>query len=97
MPTAQYFRGGNRLKPRPNDVRIDPATGLLLPTHGVSVFDSPQGLEQFGGAFHLTAIPATLKIIQRGRNPHHFEIVPAHSMTMAAFEMALDKINLVPV
>jgi hypothetical protein len=91
-----YYRGGNSLTPRPQDVRIDPATGLLLTTHGVFVFDRPDGLERFGGAFRVTAIPDTLKIIRRGRNPHHFEIVPAQPMTLADYEAALGQIVLVP-
>ena len=92
-----YYCGGNSLAPRPQDVRIDPATGLLLTTHGVSVFDRPDGLERFGGAIRVTAVPATLGIIRRGRNPHHFEIVPAQPMTMTDYEDALSRIVLVPV
>lgn len=92
-----YYRGGNSLTPRPQDVRIDATTGLLLTTHGVSVFDRPDGLEHFGGAFRVTAVPATLAIIQRGRNSHHFEIVPAQAMTMAEYENALNQIVLTPV
>jgi hypothetical protein len=92
-----FYRGGNSLTPRPQDVRIDPATGLLLTTHGVSVFDRPDGLDRFGGAYRVTAIPDTLRIIQRGRNLHHFEIVPAQPMAQVDYEDALSQIVLVQV
>jgi hypothetical protein len=96
--TAQgFYRGGNSLVPGPNDLRVDPVTGLLRPTHGVSVFDRPDGLERFGGAHRVEGIPDNLRIVQRGRNPHHFEIVPAAPMTRAEYEEALRKITLAPV
>jgi hypothetical protein len=50
MSSTTYFRGGNTLQPKPRDVRIDPTTGLVQTTHGVSVFDQPDGLDRFGGA-----------------------------------------------
>jgi hypothetical protein len=97
MPTIQYFRGGNSLKPKLHEVRIDPATGLLRTTHGVSVFNRPDNLARFGGAYRLGAISDTLKVIQRGRDPHHFEIVPAQPMTLVEYEEALDRIVLTSV
>jgi hypothetical protein len=93
---ADYYRGGNSLQPDPDEVKIDPATGLLQPTHGVSVFDRPDNLERFGGPYRVTNVPPELRIVQRGRNPRHFEIVPARPMTWAEYEAALGKIILVP-
>jgi len=49
MP-SEYFRSGRGLAPTPADVRIDPATGLVRTTHGVSVYDRPDNLDRFGGA-----------------------------------------------
>jgi hypothetical protein len=92
-----FYRGGPSLTPRPGDVRVDPATGLLQPTHGVSVFDRPDGLERFGGAHRLDAIPDNLRVIQRGRDQHHHEIVPAVPMTQAEYADSLAKIVLTPV
>jgi hypothetical protein len=83
MATAEYYRGGTNLKPRPFEVKIDPVTGLLQPTHGISVFSRPDSLDRFGGAFRVTCVPEELTIIQRGRDPTHFEIVPARPMTLA--------------
>ncbi len=96
MATDNYYRGGTSLKPRPFEVKIDPPTGLLQPTHGISVFSRPEPLERFGGAFRVTCVPEELKIIQRGRDPSHFEIVPARPMTLAEYEAALSTIVLVP-
>jgi hypothetical protein len=91
-----YYRGGTNLKPRPFEIRIDPVTGMVQPTHGISVFNRPNGLDRFGGAFRITGLPEELKIIQRGRDPSHFEIVPSHPMTLQDYEAALSKIILVP-
>ena len=97
MTTARFYRGGNNLQPRSGEVRIDPATGLVQTTHGVSVFDRPDNLERFGGAYELLSVPEKLRIIQRGRDPHHFEIVPATPMTLAEYEEALQLIVLAAV
>ena len=97
MSAPVYYRGGNGLKPMAGEVKVDPATGLLRTTHGISVWDRPDGLERFGGAYALSQVPAELTIIQRGRNLHHFEVVPAFPMPQAEYEDALSKIVLVAV
>jgi hypothetical protein len=91
---ARFYRGGSSLRPRPGEVRIDPATGLLRTTHGISVFDRPDNLDRFGGAYEVMTVPDNLRIIQRGRDPHHFEIVPAVPMSFAEYETALQQIVL---
>jgi hypothetical protein len=68
-----YYRGGPSLAARPIDVIINPKTGLVATTRGVSVFDRPDGLERFGGAYEVGPIPESLRIVKTGRNPHHFE------------------------
>jgi hypothetical protein len=97
MSPIDYYRGGSSLKPRPIDVRIDPATGLLRPGRGVSVFSRPDGLDRFGGAHRVTQVPPELAIVQVGRNPTHFEIVPVRPMNLDEYEQALGKIVLVPI
>jgi hypothetical protein len=92
-----FYRGGRSLVPRPGEVRTDPTSGLLRTTHGVSVYDRPDGLDRFGGAYQVTNLPSTLRILQRGRDPHHHEIVPASPMTEQEYEAALAQIVLVPV
>jgi hypothetical protein len=96
MPAA-FYRGGKSLKPKPGEVRIDPRTGLLQPTHGVSVYDRPDGLDRFGGAFEVVSLPDTLKVIQRGRDPHHYEIVPAQATPPEEYEQALDQVVMAAV
>lgn len=91
---VRFYRGGSSLQPRPGEVRIDPATGLLRTTHGISVSDRPDNLDRFGGAYEVMTVPNPLRIIQRGRDPHHFEIVPAAPMSLAEYEEALRKIDL---
>lgn len=94
---ARYYRGGSSLQPRRGEVRIDPATGLLRTTHGISAFDRPDNLDRFSGAYELMTVPDTLRIIQRGRDPHHFEIVPAAPMSLDEYEKALQQIVLTAV
>jgi hypothetical protein len=97
MTTPNYYRGGTNLKPKPRDVQIDAVSGLVQPTRGVSVFNRPDNLERFGGPHLVTNLPPELQVIQRGRDPTHFEIVPAHPMPLPEYEEALGKIVLVPV
>lgn len=97
MTTDNYYRGGPSMKPKRRDVHIDQATGLVLPTHGVSVFNRPKNLERFGGAYRLAHVPVELTIIQRGLDPSHFEVVPARPMTMGEYEQALNRVVLVRV
>ena len=97
MAADRFYRGGNSLKPKFREVKIDPATGLLQTHRGVSVFNRPDNLDRFGGAFLLTKVPESLQIIQQGRDLAHYEIVPASPMTMDDYEDALNGIVLVQV
>jgi len=45
----------------------------------------------------VTSVPETLRIVQRGRDLHHYEVVPAMPMTLTEYEGALGQIVLVPV
>ncbi len=97
MAARTFYRGGASLTPTPGDVRVDTATGLLRPTHGISVHDRPDGLERFGGAYQLDSIPGNLRIVQRGLNPHHYEIVPTYPMTADEYEQALRQVQMTAV
>jgi hypothetical protein len=97
MAAAEYYRGGTTMKPRPGELKRDFVIGMLKTTHGISVWDRPDGLARFGGAFRLSGLPPELRIIQRGKDPHHFEIVPAYPMPQAEYEDALDQVALAPV
>ena len=97
MAVLSFYRGGMSLSPRKIDVSIHRQTSLLQPTRGISVFSRPDGLERFGGAFQVTNVPPELQIIQIGRDPTHYEIVPAQPMTWQDYEDALAKIVLVAV
>jgi len=97
MFTDAFYRGGNSLTPNPHELRTDPRTGLLRTTHGISVYDRPDNLDRFGGAHRIAAVPDTLRIIQRGRDQHHFEIVPARPMTLAEYVQALNQITRIRV
>jgi hypothetical protein len=97
MPAKQYYRGGPSLKPRVIDLVFDPKTGLLRTDRGVSVFDKPDNLDRFGGAYLVTQLPPTLHIVQVGRNLHHHEIAPVNPMGQAEYEQALSLIVLVRV
>jgi hypothetical protein len=92
-----YYRGGASLVPRAIDVIINPTTGMVAPARGVSVYDRPDGMERFGGAYEVGPIPDTLRIIQKGRDLHHHEIVPAYAMPFEVYQAELAKIPLTPV
>jgi len=85
------------LAPRRIDVIINRKTGLVLPTRGVSVFDIPDGLGRFGGAYEVGLIPPALWVVKTGKSPHHFEIAPAFEMSFEQYEAELATIALKPV
>ena|SRR5438128_4200059 len=97
MTTIEFFRGGTNLKPRPREVRVDPATGLVQTTRGISVYSRPDNLDRFGGPHRVTNVPKELDIIQVGKDPNHYEIVASYPMSLAEYQAALNRIILVPV
>jgi hypothetical protein len=92
--TVWYYRGGRDLTPRPHDVRIDRQTGLLKIGYGISVFSNPERVAKFGGAFRLDQIPEGLIVIQRGKDPEHFEVVPSSPMSLEDYSTLLSHIIL---
>lgn len=97
MSDKRYYRGGNSLKPRVIDYNLDPDTGLVQPGRGVSVQDTPSGLDRFGGAHEVVSLPPTLEIVRAGRRAGHYEIAPVAPMTEADYEQALEQAVLVPI
>jgi RHS repeat-associated protein len=104
--TPRFFRGARpgedpTFAPRPNEYKVDPATGTVRPTHGVSVFDNPGSVASKGFEPHevnQSTIPSQLHIIQRGADPHHYEIVPqlGTSLTPEDFADLLGQISCFP-
>ena len=101
----RVFRGAKpgsapSFDPRPNDFKTDPVTGLVKPTHGISVFDNPESVSGKGFVPHEidpTSIPDTLKVQQRGADPKHFEIMPREPMHPQNFESELRRITTKPI
>jgi RHS repeat-associated protein len=81
---TNFYRGATpgeapSFVPRTNEFKIDPNTGFVKDTHGISVFDNPLSVSAAGRIPYRvdqSSIPDSLRIIQRGGDPHHFEIVP---------------------
>ena len=79
-----FFRGAKggeypSFAPRPGEYKVDPATGFVKDTHGVSVYDNPLSVTNGGRVPHevdLSSIPDSLRINQRGNDLSHFEIMP---------------------
>ena len=104
--TPRFFRGARpgedpTFAPRPNEYKVDPATGTVRPTHGVSVFDNPGSVASKGFEPHevnQSTIPSQLRIIQRGGDLHHYEIVPqlGTSLTPEDFADLLGQISCFP-
>jgi hypothetical protein len=66
--------------PSPHDFRVDPATGFVKHTYGLSTFDNPASLEERGFVPHeidVESLNTELVFIHRGRDRAHYEIVPA--------------------
>ncbi len=93
-PNSSVYRGGKDFTVKPNEVRFNKITGNVKTTHGVSVNLDPNSVSKFGGAYKIDGIPDGLKIIQRGANPSHFEIVPTYEMPLETFQMLLNKIPI---
>jgi RHS repeat-associated protein len=88
-----YYRGGGDFTIRDRDIKIDPQTGLLKTTHGISLNTDPNGLDKFGGAYRITNLPKSLKVIQRGKDENHYEVVPGEQMSKESFQKALNEIT----
>jgi RHS repeat-associated protein len=90
----RYWRGSRGgqapdFTPGPNEYRVDPNTGTVKPTHGVSVFDNPESVSAKGFQPHevdQSTIPDTLQIKQRGTDPHHYEIMPKEGTKLTPLE-----------
>ena len=86
------YRGG-KYKPRAKDIAIDPETGLVQPTKGISVNTDPSKVQQFGKVSRVDSIPSELKFIKTG-GPGHYEIVPKKAMTLERYQELLDQITI---
>lgn len=91
---VDVFRGGPGLEVKPGDLRIDRSTGLVQPTHGLSLETDATSLARFGGAHKVKSIPDELQIIQRGRRDTHFELVPKQAMTPERYEELVKQVVL---
>jgi hypothetical protein len=102
-PPEMCFRGSRsgespNFTPRPNDYKVDPKTGYVKDSHGVSIFDNPISVEGKGfvpNEINMDSVPNTLRIIQRGSDLRHFEIVPAPgaNLTPGQYAEELSKIT----
>ncbi|VWD18344.1 Rhs family protein [Burkholderia lata] len=97
---AKYYRGAKAgskpsFEPRPGEYKV--RDGNVQPTHGVSVFDNPESCSCRGFVPHevdFESVSEDLKIIQRGKDPAHFEIMPANPMAEGGYKSALGKIKV---
>ncbi|MUH00104.1 hypothetical protein F7734_50665 [Scytonema sp. UIC 10036] len=92
-----FYRGGDQFIAKLNEVKIDRNTGFVKPTNGISVHLDPNKVRRFGGAYKIISLPNTLTMIQRGRDPQHYEIVPneANLLTFEQFNSELRKIQAI--
>ena len=98
LPPQALFRGGADLTPRlGTDVLIDRHTGLLRTDRDISLFADPAKVERFGGAYRMEAIPEGLKMQQRGRDPGHYELMPAEPISFERYVELLKQVVLHPV
>ena len=89
-----FFRGSRNgeapdFTPRPNEFKVDKQTGLVKDTHGVSVFDNAKSVSDRGftpNKIDQSTIPDSSRVIQRGNDPRHFEIVPKPGANLSPSE-----------
>ncbi len=99
---ALFYRGskGNanvNFEPRPHEYKINKNTGMVKHRNGISVFDNPDNLEDKGfipNLLDLESLPKTLQIKQRGRDLHHYEIMPLFLMPLNEYKEALRQIRV---
>lgn len=61
---------------------------------GLSLSTNKARMQSFGGAYRVVWYPPTLQILQRGRDPEHYEIIPALPMTPDEYQAELNKVKL---
>jgi hypothetical protein len=86
------YRGGTSMTVKPGEIKTS-SVGLVVPSRGVSVSTNPASVARFGGANQIKSMPEGLKIIQRGANQEHFEIVPSYPMTSERYQQLLNRIE----
>ena len=92
------FRGGADLTPRLGiDALLERNTGLLRTDRGISLFDDPAKAERFGAVYVVESLPEGLKVQQRGRDPSHYELIPAAPMTVGRYVELLTHVVLRPL
>ncbi len=90
------YRGGNDMTLKNGEYRLD-SNNLVKTTHGLSVNADPNAVAKFGGAYKIQSLPNGLKVIQRGQNLLHFEIVPQYAMTLEKYQSLLYQVVLVKI
>ncbi|MCT7961195.1 hypothetical protein NG791_10965 [Laspinema sp. D1] len=92
-----FYRGGSNFAAKPSEVRIDAETNTVKPTHGISIHKDANIMRRFGGAYKILFLPETLKLVQRGRDRGHYEIVPREPnlLTYEQYQEELNKIQAV--
>lgn len=69
---------------------------MVKTSHGLFVFDNPNSVISKGfipNEILEDSVPDTLKIIQRGSEPKHYEIVPKKTMSVEQYKKELSKIK----
>lgn len=86
-----YYRGGDSFKARELDVKMTKGQ-IVQPARGVSLNTDKSQLSRFSKISQVDSIPDSLRIVQRGKSPTHYEIIPKFSMTFEKFNEELSKI-----
>ena len=70
------YRGGPSFEPKPGEYKLN-ADGTVKTTRGLSTNTDPLEVERFGGAYEIKMMPPELRANQWGKDPGHYELVPA--------------------
>jgi len=92
------FRGGAALTPRLGiDVLLERHSNLLRTDRGISLFNDPAKAARFGTVYRVESFPNELKAQQRGKDPDHYELMPATPMTFERYVDLLTQVVLHPL
>ncbi|WP_437590628.1 DUF6531 domain-containing protein [Sorangium sp. So ce1000] len=92
--TIDVYRGGNSLEVKSGEYKPRRAEGDNS-GRGISLWNTSERVERFGGAYKVTYVPDTLEIAQRGQNKDHYEIIAKKpGMTPEQYQEEVRKVKL---
>ncbi|WP_437297527.1 PAAR-like domain-containing protein [Sorangium sp. So ce426] len=92
--TTDVYRGGDSLEVKSGEYKPRRSESDNS-GRGISLWNTSERVERFGGAYKVTHVPDTLEIAQRGQNKDHYEIIAKKpGMTPEQYQEEVRKVKL---